>query len=83
MGRNYKVIPRDVVPDGLYAFDPSYTIIADIPEVNLRNAKIYFLPTEAKSKINKKIEFFKQNIGKEITVSLEESGENSFTVSVR
>ena len=83
MGRNYKVIPRDVVSEKLEVFGTTYTIIAEIPEVKLKNAKINFLPTEAKSKIIQKVEFFKQNIGKEITVSLEESGENSFTVSVR
>ena len=69
--------------DELPAFGKTYTVIADIPEVKLKNAKINFLPTEPNSKIMQNSIFFKQNIGKEIPVLLEESGENSFTLSVR
>lgn len=42
----------------LPAFGKTYTVIADIPEFKLKNAKINFLPTEPNSKIMKKLDFF-------------------------
>lgn len=80
MKNDYNIIPKKIIQKNLPSFGKTYSIIADIPDSNLKNIEIDIIQAFSGSTLTKLVDYFQENIGKNIKVPLKTSNNHSFTL---
>lgn len=80
MKNYYNIIPKKIRTKSLPPFGKTYSIIADVPDLNLKNIEIDIMQAFSNSTLAELVSKFQKNIGKIISVLLETSDNHNFTL---
>lgn len=76
----FRVIPKEIITKSLPEFGKTYTIIADFPDLNLKDAIIDIIQGFSNSKLEELVSTWRNSIGKIISVPLDTTDSKTFSL---